>query len=221
MSPQSLAEPLGFLSVVLLGGLAPFLALPLLILIAPRFGGVIARPAVSLIETVSGAAARFAQICLVLLLAGMLLTVLLRYVFGESFTKLSEATLYAHALAFLAAAPAALLRDQHVRVDIFYGRRSAKGKALTNLLGYHLLLLPPLLLLLFYSGPVVEMAWRIGEKSAETDGLPLVFALKTAIPVFATASLAAGVATAVRAAMALRGEAALPTAFPHPTEGAL
>jgi TRAP-type mannitol/chloroaromatic compound transport system permease small subunit len=52
---------------------------------------------------------------------------------------------------------------------------------------------------------VVELAWRIGERSAETDGLPLVFLLKTAMPVFAVAMLAAGVAHAGRAALRLRG----------------
>jgi TRAP-type mannitol/chloroaromatic compound transport system permease small subunit len=132
----------------------------------------------------------------------------LRYVFGESFTRLNEAVMYAHALAFLMAAPAALMRDAHVRVDVIHAQLSPVGKAWVDFAGYHLFLVPVMLLLLVYSGPVVELAWRIGEKSAETDGLPLVFLLKTAMPVFAAAMLAQGCAVAGRAALAIRGLAA-------------
>jgi TRAP-type mannitol/chloroaromatic compound transport system permease small subunit len=71
--------------------------------------------------------------------------------------------------------------------------------------GFTLFLAPTMLLLLIYCGPVVELAWRIGERSPETDGLPLVFLLKTAMPVFAVTMLAAGVAHAGRAALRLRG----------------
>jgi TRAP-type mannitol/chloroaromatic compound transport system permease small subunit len=221
MSPQELQPALGFLSGVILGGLTPLLGLPLLILLWPRAGETIALPALSLIETVCGWLDRFARAALLVLLFGMLATVILRYVFGVSFTRLSESAMYAHALCFLAAAPAALLRDQHVRVDIFYGRLGRLGMAWTNFAGFHLLLMPTMVLLLLYAAPVVELAWRIGERSAETDGLPLVFALKTAIPIFAVSVLAAGLATAMRTALALRGRAPPPTAFPHPTEGTL
>ena len=61
------------------------------------------------------------------------------------------------------------------------------------------------LALLAWRGPGGALAWRIGERSNETDGLPLVWALKTAMPVFACAMLAAGVAHAGRAALRLRG----------------
>jgi TRAP-type mannitol/chloroaromatic compound transport system permease small subunit len=200
-----IAGPLGAVSLVILGGLAPFLAAPLAtaLLGAPVAG--VMRALIALAEDIAAVLGRFAQICLLVLALGMLSGVILRYVFGESLTKLSEVVMYAHALGFLMAAPAALIGNAHVRVDIFYEGLSARARAAVDVAGFTLFLAPTMVLLLIYSGPVVELAWRIGERSPETDGLPLVFLLKTAMPVFAVTMLAAGVAHAGRAALKLRG----------------
>ncbi|MCU0881275.1 MAG: TRAP transporter small permease subunit [Hyphomonadaceae bacterium] len=205
MTTGELAGPLGLLAEIALGALAPFLVLPLL---TALFGAPLApiqRTVAGLAEDLSTALAAFARVCLVVLALGMLAVVVLRYVFGESFTRLSEAVMYAHALAFLLAGPAALIGNGHVRVDVLYEGMSAKARAMVDVAGFSLFLGPLMLVLLAYSGPVVELAWRIGERSNETDGLPLVWALKTAMPVFACAMLAAGVAHAGRAALRLRG----------------
>ena len=205
MTPYDLGQPLGAALIVMGYALAPFLILPLLIVALGEAAARVARPAIDLIDRLSLSFETFSRWCLLAMTFGMLATVVLRYAFGQSFTKLTEGVLYAHALGFLLAAPAALLRDAHVRVDIFYGGLSDRGKAIINLLGYALFAAPVLLMLLFAAGPVVDLAWRIGERSAETDGLPLVFLLKTAIPVFASALLAQVLAQACRAAIAIRG----------------
>jgi TRAP-type mannitol/chloroaromatic compound transport system permease small subunit len=205
MTITEIAGPLGAVSLVILGGLAPFLAAPLA---TALLGGPVAgvmRALIALAEDIAAVLGRFAQICLLVLALGMLSGVILRYVFGESLTKLSEVVMYAHALGFLMAAPAALIGNAHVRVDIFYEGLSARARAAVDVAGFTLFLAPTMVLLLIYSGPVVELAWRIGERSPETDGLPLVFLLKTAMPVFAVTMLAAGVAHAGRAALKLRG----------------
>jgi TRAP-type mannitol/chloroaromatic compound transport system permease small subunit len=205
MTSAEIAGPLGTFSLILLGGFAPFLAAPLA---TALFGAPVAGVMRALIELAEDCAAllgRFAQLCILVLALGMLSVVILRYVFGESLSKLSELVMYAHALGFLMAAPAALIGNAHVRVDIVYDRLSTKAKAGVDVVGFTLFLAPVMMLLLIYCGPIVELAWRIGERSAETDGLPLVFLLKTAMPVFAVAMLAAGVAHAGRAALRLRG----------------
>jgi TRAP-type mannitol/chloroaromatic compound transport system permease small subunit len=200
-----LAGPLGLIAVIGLGALAPFLALPMLTaLFAGPFAPVL-RTVADIAEDIANALAAFARVCLLALALGMLAVVVLRYVFGESFTRLSEAVMYAHALGFLMAGPAALIGNAHVRVDVLYEKMGIKGKAIVDVAGFTFFLVPLMVVLLTYSGPVVQLAWRIGERSNETDGLPLVWALKTAIPIFATAMLAAGVAHAGRAALRLRG----------------
>ena len=61
-----------------------------------------------------------------------------------------------------------------------------------DLAGALLLLLPFAAVLLWLSVPYAARSWAILERSQETSGLPLVFALKTLIPLFAGADGAAG-----------------------------
>ena len=56
-------------------------------------------------------------------------------------------------------------------------------------------------------------AWRILERSRESDGLPLVFLLKSAIPVFAVMMIAQGLALAARAALTVSDETPPPVAL--------
>jgi TRAP-type mannitol/chloroaromatic compound transport system permease small subunit len=53
---------------------------------------------------------------------------------------------------------------------------------------------------LWLSVPYALRSWAIMERSQETGGLPLVFVLKTLIPVFALLMALQGIAQAIRAA---------------------
>ena len=72
-----------------------------------------------------------------------------------------------------------------MRVDVFYASASPRVKAWVDLLGALLLLLPFCIAIVWFSWPYVARSWAILERSRETSGLPLVFALKTLIPLFA------------------------------------
>jgi TRAP-type mannitol/chloroaromatic compound transport system permease small subunit len=93
----------------------------------------------------------------------------------------------------------------HVRVDVFYAEASARAKAVIDLAGSVLLLLPFALVLVWLSVPYAARSWAILERSQETSGLPLVFALKTVIPSFALLMALQGIAQAIRALSALTG----------------
>ena len=67
-----------------------------------------------------------------------------------------------------------------------------------------LLLLPFALTLVWLSLPYAARSWAILERSQESSGLPLVFVLKTLIPLFAVLMALQGVAQAIRALAALR-----------------
>jgi TRAP-type mannitol/chloroaromatic compound transport system permease small subunit len=53
--------------------------------------------------------------------------------------------------------------------------------------------------------PYAARSWVILEHSQEASGLPIVFALKTLIPLFAVLMALQGLAQAIRAAVALSG----------------
>ncbi len=111
--------------------------------------------------------------------------VILRYVFGISYIFLSEGVLYLHASLFMLGAGYTLLVDKHVRVDIFYARRSKRGRALTDIFGHIFFLIPSMLILVYYSWPSVKYSWAILEGPISVGGIPASFLLKTLIPVFA------------------------------------
>ena len=62
--------------------------------------------------------------------------------FGVGSAKLTESIVYAHAALFMLAAAWTLREERHVRVDIFYADASPRRKALVDLLGALLLLIP-------------------------------------------------------------------------------
>jgi TRAP-type mannitol/chloroaromatic compound transport system permease small subunit len=86
---------------------------------------------------------------------------------------------------------------------VFYAHASNRSRALIDLAGSLLLLLPFTLVLLWLSAPYAARSWAILERSQESSGLPLVFLLKTLIPAFAVLMALQGVAQAIRAAAAL------------------
>jgi TRAP-type mannitol/chloroaromatic compound transport system permease small subunit len=131
--------------------------------------------------------------------------VLARYLFGIGSIWLTEAVIYGHATLFLLAAAWTLRAGGHVRVDIFYADASPRTRAKINLAGAVLLLLPFALTLLWLSLPYAARSWAILERSQESSGLPLVFLLKTLIPLFAAMMALQGVAQAIHAWRALAG----------------
>lgn len=130
--------------------------------------------------------------------------VLLRYAFGIGSIRLSESVIYGHAALFMLAAAWTLKVNGHVRVDIFYARASPRAKAVVDLLGSLLLLLPFVAAIAWYALPYVARSWAILEQSRETSGLPFVYLLKTLIPLFALLLGLQGVSQAIRAAMVLQ-----------------
>jgi len=153
------------------------------------------------LNTQIGRAAAWLVLVVVLLQFAL---VVARYLFGLGSLWLSETVIYAHATLFLLAGAWTLSVGAHVRVDIFYADASLRAKAVIDLIGAVLLLLPFALVLLWLSWPYVERSWAILEHSQEASGLPLVFALKTLIPLFAVLMALQGLAQATRAVEALR-----------------
>lgn len=125
--------------------------------------------------------------------------VVARYVFSAGSVAVTESVIYGQAILVTLTAAWTLAAGGHVRVDIFYADVSPRRRALIDLIGTLVLLLPFMLALLWLSVPYALRSWAILERSQETGGLPLVFALKTTIPLFAALMAVQGVAQAIRA----------------------
>ena len=158
------------------------------------------------IDRVNGAIGRAAAWAVLFVVVVQFVVVLLRYVFGLGSIWLSESIMYGHAILFMLAAAWTLRENGHVRVDVFYADAAPRTKAWIDLVGALLLLLPFMLVLMWFALPYVARSWAILERSRETSGLPVVFLLKTLIPLFALTMALQGVAQAIRAADALAAE---------------
>jgi TRAP-type mannitol/chloroaromatic compound transport system permease small subunit len=159
------------------------------------------------IDRLTAAVGRAVTWCLLAMVLVQVTVVLMRYVFGVGSIWLGEAIVYAHATLFMAAAAWTLQHGGHVRVDIFYADASPRARAIVDLVGALLLLLPFCAVLAWFSWPYVARSWAILERSREASGLPLVFLLKTLIPLFALLLGLQGIAQAVRAWLTLAGHA--------------
>ena len=111
---------------------------------------------------------------------------------------------YLHAAIFMLGAAVALQADQHVRVDIFYRRFSARQQAWVNGLGHVVFTLPLCGLIGWGSWDYVIASWTAKEASPEPGGLPFVYLLKTLIPVMAGVLALQALAQIARALTTLR-----------------
>jgi TRAP-type mannitol/chloroaromatic compound transport system permease small subunit len=155
------------------------------------------------IDRITAAIGRIATWCSLYVVVAEFAVVVLRYVLGFGSIRLQESVLYAHAGLFMLAAAWTLQIDGHVRVDVFYARGAPRARAVIDLLGAIVFLLPFAAVLFAFTLPYVERSWHILETSPQPSGLPLVYLLKTVILVFAALIGLQGLAQAIRAALIL------------------
>lgn len=138
------------------------------------------------------------------------LVVVLRYVFNIGSIALQESITYLHAFVFMLGAAYTLKREGHVRVDIFYRKMSAHKRALVDLWGTALLLLPTFIFLLVISWTTVLNSWVRLEGSPEAGGLPLVYLLKSVMLLMPALMLIQSVSLLARNLLQLFGHAEPP-----------
>ena len=95
----------------------------------------------------------------------------IRYGFDISSNAWLEIQWYLFAACVMLGASQVLRLNEHVRVDILYGKLSARGKVWVDLLGLIFFLLPAMGILLWYAGPLFLSMYRSGEMSSNAGGL--------------------------------------------------
>jgi len=156
------------------------------------------------IDRLTGAVGRAVAWLAVAIVLMQFAVVLMRYGLGIGSIWMQESILYAHAVLFLLAAAWTLANDGHARIDIIYADASPRTKALVDLCGSLLLLLPFMAALAWFAWPYVARSWAILERSQEVSGLPFVYLLKSVLLLFALLMALQGIAQAVRAWAVLR-----------------
>ena len=121
-----------------------------------------------------GAAIRWLALVMVLVGAA---TAIMRYAargleLSLNLTPSTEVQWYLFSLIFLLGAAYGLNHDVHVRVDVLYERLSKKRRALIDLVGTIVFLIPFSLVMLYVSWPAVTNSFSIREISPDPGGLP-------------------------------------------------
>jgi TRAP-type mannitol/chloroaromatic compound transport system permease small subunit len=135
--------------------------------------------------------------------------VVLRYAFDLGWIAMQESVTWMHAAVFMLGAAYTLKCDEHVRVDIFYRKLSSRRRAIVDLTGTLVFLLPMAGFLVIASWDYVSTSWAIREASREAGGLPFPFVpiLKSLIPATAVMLVLQGIADSLGAILSLTGRA--------------
>jgi len=131
--------------------------------------------------------------------------VVMRYVFAIGNIAMQESIWYMHGILFMVGAGYTLMHGGHVRVDVLYGEGSPRYKARVDVFGTVALLLPVTAATLWLSWDYVINSWKVFEVSTEGSGLPLIFAYKTVIWIFAVLVFLQGLSMLYKAVAYLRG----------------
>jgi TRAP-type mannitol/chloroaromatic compound transport system permease small subunit len=115
-----------------------------------------------------------------------------------------EAQWYLFSAVFLLGAAHTLQRDQHVRVDVLYGRLSKRGKAWLDSAGTVLFLIPFCIFGLVISFPAVRNSWAVLEVSPDPGGLPR-YPIKTLMLVCFGLLLLQAISELIKRVRTLRG----------------
>jgi len=163
------------------------------------------KTSLSAVEKFTEVTGRFISWATVTMVILVVLVVITRYFLGLGSIALQESVTYLHCLVFMMGFAFTLKHDGHVRVDIFYRGFSPRFKAIVNLIGGLLFLIPFCLLIFFISWDYVLASWVIRETSAENNGLPFIYLLKTLMLLMPVTLLLQGIAEIIRSGLTLSG----------------
>ena len=134
----------------------------------------------------------------------VLVIVILRYWLSIGSVALQESITYLHAALFMLGISYTLQHNGHVRVDIFYRNFSARRRALVDLAGLIMFLIPTCVLIIVGSWDYVNASWATGERSEESSGIAFVYGLKTLMIIMPSLLIVQGIAGGLRHGLELK-----------------
>ena len=147
---------------------------------------------------------------------------IIRKTFNYSSNAYLELQWYLFSAVFLLCAGYALLRNDHVRIDIVAGRFSAKGQAWIDIFGTVFFLLPMVGMFIWLSIPWFIRTYTEGEVSGSAGGL-ILWPAKILVPIGFTLLALQGISELVKriAFVAGKGPDPVPRHDTHAAEKAL
>ena len=145
-----------------------------------------------------------------LMLLNVFYDAIMRYFFSSGSIALQEMEWHLFSIVFLFGIAYGLKEEGHVRVDVLYDRFSPRWKAIVNIGGTVLFLLPLSVLIIEGSVWYVHEAYSSGEISGDPGGLPYRWLIKLVIPASFVFLVVTATGYILRNVRILRGEAKPP-----------
>lgn len=158
------------------------------------------------IDRVNAWVGRFVAWTTALVVMVVFVDVVMRYAFSISFVFTQELEWHLFAFIFLMGAGYTLLRDGHVRVDVFYQRFGRRAQAAINFFGVLFFLIPGCTMILLTSLKFVITAYNVMEGSPDPGGIPYRYILKACIPAGFTLILLQGFSLGVKSFFTMIGK---------------
>ena len=165
-------------------------------------------PPQNLFDSISSATGKVTAWLTLLMVLVTTIIVIMRYAFDAGFIWLQEIVIWMHAVVFMVGAAYTLLHEDHVRVDIFYRTMPPRRRAVVDLVGTVVFLLPLCGFLAYQAYDFAAVSWSIQETSREPGGLPypMIPILKSVVVAMPIAVALQGVSLLLRALATLRSE---------------
>lgn len=137
---------------------------------------------------------------------------LVRKIFSISSNAWLELQWYLYGGAFLLAAAYTLLENEHIRIDIIYGRWSRRVQHWIDLIGTLLFLMPFTGIMIWLLYPSLRSSWRTGEISMNAGGL-IIWPAKAILLTGFILLFVQGISEAIKKVAVMRGQ--MPDPHPH------
>lgn len=137
---------------------------------------------------------------------------LVRKIFSISSNAWLELQWYLYGGAFLLAAAYTLLENEHIRIDIIYGRWSRRAQHWIDLIGTLLFLMPFTAIMIWLIYPSLRSSWRTGEISMNAGGL-IIWPAKAILLAGFVLLFVQGISEAIKKVSVMRG--LMPDPHPH------
>jgi len=142
------------------------------------------------------------------LLVAIVLQVSLRYAFGQTNTMLEDSLWYLFSMTLTLGLSYTMTHDGHVRVDFLYHRYSEKTKAIVDVIGIVLFVIPLYAFLLWHGWDYTVNSFSINESSPNPGGMPWLWLVKGLLPL---SSLLLLIESVARVILILGHRQSLPT----------
>lgn len=142
---------------------------------------------------------------------------LVRYTLHYSSNAWLEIQWYLFAYVVMLGASYTLCKNEHIRVDLFYGSVSDRARLWIDVIGFTLFLLPITIVCAMLCWPYFELSYRLGEMSENAGGL-IRWPVKLMIFLGFVLLTAQGFSELIKRIAALTGHMKIDTSYEKPAQ---